>query len=424
MYWIQLFLLEFLIINSNIENMEHQKLFIIMVGLPARGKSTIANKLRENLVKDRIRTRIFNNGDVRRKLAGEDTVRPEFYDPKNREGVALREKIALINIGRSLNYLQKRGQVAILDATNVSIPRREKIAYILAEFRLLFVECINNDADILEASVLRKTSLPEFNNLKKDDAVRVFKQRIDYYQSIYTPLKNERNFVKLDSLNNQILEEELADDIPYYELIRDFLVTDTVKNLFLVRHGETDFNLEDRIGGDSNLTEKGKAQAVALAQYFKNKNIPYIFTSQLKRTIQTANPIKEMQKGCAIISLNEFNEINSGICECMSYEEIRRKMSHVYFSRRKDKYNYVYPEGEGYVSMKQRIDSGIKKALYLSGDSKNIMIVGHRAVNRMILSHFLFRRAEDVPYIYIPQDKFYHIIATQDRKLFQLKKYT
>jgi hypothetical protein len=52
------------------------------------------------------------------------------------------------------------------------------------------------------------------------------------------------------------------------------------------------------------------------------------------------------------------------------------------------------------------------------------MIIGHRAVNRMILSHFLFRRTEDVPYIYIPQDRFYHIVATQDKKLFQLKSYT
>jgi hypothetical protein len=41
----------------------------------------------------------------------------------------------------------------------------------------------------------------------------------------------------------------------------------------------------------------------------------------------------------------------------------------------------------------------------------------------MILSHFLFRREEDVPYIYIPQDKFYYISVTQNRKFFELRKY-
>jgi broad specificity phosphatase PhoE len=61
--------------------------------------------------------------------------------------------------------------------------------------------------------------------------------------------------------------------------------------------------------------------------------------------------------------------------------------------------------------------------LYLSDISRNIVIVGHRAANRMILSHFLFRREEDVPYIYIPQNKFYYISVTQNKKLFQLMKY-
>jgi broad specificity phosphatase PhoE len=98
-------------------------------------------------------------------------------------------------------------------------------------------------------------------------------------------------------------------------------------------------------------------------------------------------------------------------------------MPHVYFARREDKYNYIYPEGEGYVSMEERIDRGIKKALFLSGPSDNIMIIGHRAANRMILSHFLYRRKEDVPYVYVPLDKFYYISTTQNKKVFQLKKY-
>jgi broad specificity phosphatase PhoE len=164
-------------------------------------------------------------------------------------------------------------------------------------------------------------------------------------------------------------------------------------------------------------------QAEALAKYFGIKDIPLIFTSEKKRTIQTAEHIKALQKNCTIIPLAEFNEINSGICESMSYEEIRRKMPHIYNTRKKDKYNYVYPEGESYATMKQRIEKGINKVLYLSNISKNIMIIGHRAANRMILSHFFFRREEDVPYIYTPMDKFYYISASQNRKIFQLKRY-
>jgi len=403
--------------------MKEQSLYIAMVGLPARGKSTIATKLKESLMHDSVKTRIYNNGNLRRKIVRTNTSDAGFFDPENREGVAIREKIAILNMKRAQNFLNDSGQVAILDATNVSQERREKILSLLSDHPILFIECINEDEQILEASILRKIDMAEFGHLTRQAAIQGFKERISYYHSIQQPLGGEKNFIKLDSLNNKIIQEEIAIDLPYHDQIRDFLVTDTVKHLYLIRHGETHYNLEDRIGGDSELTENGWSQARTLAQYFKKKKIPLIFTSEKKRTIQTAEPIRDQQEDCTIIPLEEFNEIDSGLCESMTYEEIRHNESEVYSDRKKDKYNYIYPEGEGYISMQDRINRGIKKALYLSDPMDNIMIVGHRAANRMILSHFLFRRTEDVPYIYIPQDKFYYISSTQNKKLFQLKSY-
>ncbi len=96
---------------------------------------------------------------------------------------------------------------------------------------------------------------------------------------IYTPLKVERNFVRLDSLQNRIIEEKHTDSIPLYARLRDYLVTDEVKNLFLIRHTQTEYNMEDRIGGDPGLTAKGREQAEALGQFFAKKKISYIFTS-------------------------------------------------------------------------------------------------------------------------------------------------
>ena len=152
--------------------MRDGKLYIVMVGLPARGKSTIASKLKENLAKDGIKTRIFNNGDLRRKLSKEDTSYPEFYDPTNKKGVALREKIALINIGRAKDFLQNHGEVAVLDATNVSLQRRGKAIHLLTDHPILFIECINTNEEILEASIQRKISHSEFRHLARADAIR------------------------------------------------------------------------------------------------------------------------------------------------------------------------------------------------------------------------------------------------------------
>ena len=398
-------------------------LYIVMVGLPARGKSTTATKIKDDLKKDSVRAKIFNNGDLRRELIPSNTSYAEFYDAKNHEAASIREKISLMNVQRAKSYLRRGGQVAILDATNASSSRRKLIHAQLDDHPVLFIECINNNEEILNASIRRKVDTHEFAHLSPDDAVKSFKKRVSYYENIYSPLRREKNIIRLDSLNKKVIHEEIKETIPYYDQIRDFLVTDSVKHLYLIRHGETFFNLENRIGGDSRLTEKGIEQARALGRYFSKKDIPIIFTSNMLRTYHTAEPIAAEQRKCTIIRLPEFNEIDSGTCECMSYDEIRSTMPDVYKARKKDKYNYVYPEGEGYVTMKERINRGINKVLYLSDISKNIIIVGHRAVNRMILSHFLFRREEDVPYIYIPQDKYYYISVTQNKKLFQLKKY-
>jgi len=404
--------------------MHDEKLYIVMVGLPARGKSTLAIGLQDAFKKGRIPSRIFNNGNLRRKYRHlRETSLSDFYHPDNTEAAVLRKSLARINLERARAYLHGRGQVAILDATNVSWERRNMIEERLDDHPILFIECINDDEDILGLSILNKTKLPEFSHLDRLTAEREFLKRIDYYRMIYAPLTSERNYIRMDSLKHRIINERHIDSIPLYLLVRDFLVTDVVKNLFLIRHTETEYNVVDRIGGNPSLTAKGVSQAQALGRLFSRRKISHIFTSSAIRTIQTARFIAEGQTDCNIFPLREFDEINGGVCEGKTYREIEESMPEVFRSREANKYCYVYPGGESYETMKPRIRAGIKKAFFINQNADHIMIVGHQAVNRMILSHFLYRRDDDVPYIYVPQDRFYHIIATQDKKLFKLKSY-
>jgi broad specificity phosphatase PhoE/predicted kinase len=400
------------------------KLYIAMVGLPAMGKSTIAAKIKENLEKDDIKVGIFNNGDVRRRMIPGNTSDPGFYDPDNTQAVALRERIAAVNFAEAKAYLSAEGHIAILDATNVSRKRRETLRRHLANHPVLFIECVNDDPELLALSVARKARLPEFAHLSEAEAKQSFVTRIGYYRYIYEPPDEARDVVRLDTLNNRILSERVSAEIPYYGRIRDLLVSDWIKNLFLVRHAESDYNVRDRVGGDSRLTEKGRRQAWALSRHFIGTPLPYIFTSTLTRTLEMAEPLLETRKGQSIHhAFPEFDEIDVGECDGMTYGEIERERPELFAARGRNKYNFVYPAGEGYATMAGRVYRGVKKALYLSGNSEYIMIIGHQAVNRMILSDFLFRRAEDVPYIFIPQDKYFHIVSTQTKKLFELRKF-
>jgi broad specificity phosphatase PhoE/predicted kinase len=399
------------------------KLVVAMVGLPARGKSTMARKIAGTLQRDEVNVRIFNNGDVRRRLSPGNSSVPALFSPENPAGVKFRDHCARINLDLAREYLTTGGDVALIDATNVTCQRRQLINRIFPDIPVLFIECMNTDEEALEANLERKALLKEFRRLSREQALDSFLKRIDFYESVYEPLNEERNFMLVDSFEGHILQEQLTDLLPYYDRIRDLVTTRIVRNLFLVRHGETFFNREDRIGGDSDLTDKGWAQARALAEYFANERIPIIFTSNYKRTLQTAAPIAEKQEHCSIIALPEFNEIGAGVCDGMTYGEIVEQMPEIAASRKHNKYDYAYPGGESYATMEERIHRGLQKVFYLNNYDDNIMIVGHRAVNRMILSDFVFRPREEVPYIYMPQNRYYHIQVDPHKKIFELKPY-
>ena len=80
-------------------------------------------------------------------------------------------------------------------------------------------------------------------------------------------------------------------------------------SVFSLQHGESELNLVGRIGGDPDLSEQGRKYAVALKNYVVAENIRnlHVWTSHLKRTIQTAHHLhcpKEHWK-----ALNEIDAV-------------------------------------------------------------------------------------------------------------------
>lgn len=167
------------------------KLYLVMVGLPARGKSRLARRICGGLAADGFRSAIFNNGDVRRELLGAESTLPEFYSPDNAEGRRIREEICRQNLIRAKEWLNREGDVAILDATNVSRARRAFIERTLTDHPVLFLECVNEDPVLLNACIRNKTRLPEYAGYTEDEALASFVGRIGYYEAIYEPVGKE-----------------------------------------------------------------------------------------------------------------------------------------------------------------------------------------------------------------------------------------
>ena len=407
---------------NSAKKMDMQKLYVAMVGLPGRGKSTLARRIRNGLVAEGIKAKIFNNGEMRRKLLGPDSTGAEFYDPDNSFGREARELICRRNMEAAREFLKNGGDVAILDATNATRQRRKLIEDTLTDYPVLFIECLNEDPLLLNACIRQKADLPEYAGMTKEEAVADFMKRVEFYERMYMHCSEEKYWMCVDTSANRVLAEEPCESSPYYPAIREIVSNMWIQQLYLARHGQTEFNVQGRIGGDPPLTAKGRAQALALAKNLEDKKIDWVFTSTRMRSHETAAPVLETHQNAHLMAMREFDEIWAGDCENMLYSEIREKMPEVTVQRNADKYHYVYPNGESYAILQERVRRGLRRALFLAGDSP-LLILGHQAINRVLLSLLLRQRAEDVPYMHIPQNQYYSIHLTPGKKLFERVNY-
>ncbi len=165
-----------------------------------------------------------------------------------------------------------------------------------------------------------------------------------------------------------------------------------MKELLLVRHGETDHNKEMRFTGftDIALNQKGRDQANNLKDKFMSEGITSIYSSDLKRASETAALISG---GAEFEMTPALREMNFGIFETLTYEELKRKCSDEFTRWGSDRKNYKIPEGESYSEMAERVLAFLEKVLMTDADK--IALVSHSGCIRTILSFYLLGYVED-----------------------------
>ncbi len=144
------------------------KLVIIMVGLPATGKTHIAKRICRFLsFFHDIPSQIFNVGDYRRQLCGAQKP-ASFYNPENADGVAQRKVACDAALADLMEYMTQDGvRVAALDATNSTRERRKHIMETLKKeknnIKTIFVESICDDEAV--SNFVLSTTLVALNVL-------------------------------------------------------------------------------------------------------------------------------------------------------------------------------------------------------------------------------------------------------------------
>ena len=189
------------------------------------------------------------------------------------------------------------------------------------------------------------------------------KKLTPYYETVNEDEYPDISYVKLINIGKEVeihnIDGYLQSKILQYVMNLHIYP----RPIYFTRHGETLFNIENRIGGDSDLTDKGKRYCSLLNDFFQNElktkefllalEKPKILTSTLIRGIKTSNAI---DMGVRPFSLKILDEINFGQYEGLSYQEIKAKYPDDYHARCEDKLRYRFPRGESYLDLINRIE--------------------------------------------------------------------
>ena len=169
-----------------------QKYLIVFVGLPAHGKSFLALKLYSFFNSLEIPTRIFNLGDVRRKVVTTN-IDSNFFKHENQEAQNSRELCAKFCLEEATEFLQgSEKAVALYDGTNSTEERRNWLRRELSktDFKVVWVEKIIEKEEIrvqnVKKSKIHGQDYKSFAN--KDLAFQDFMERIEEYKKTYVPI--------------------------------------------------------------------------------------------------------------------------------------------------------------------------------------------------------------------------------------------
>lgn len=176
-----------------------------------------------------------------------------------------------------------------------------------------------------------------------------------------------------------------------------------ITTLYIVRHGQTEWNIEHRLQGhqDSPLTELGIEQAQWLADALQDEVIDYVYSSSSPRAVKTAEIITA-NRDLPIIACDELMEMSLGSWEGLTQEEAKLDQPEQFQYFWTDPAQFYVTGSETYQEVSQRAVSKVK-ALLAAHRGKRILLVTHTVVVKLLMAHFEQRPLQalwQLPYIY------------------------
>jgi len=159
--------------------------------------------------------------------------------------------------------------------------------------------------------------------------------------------------------------------------------------LYLVRHGQSAGNAEGRFGGHGTtpLSELGVQQAEKTARLLAKEGVDIIYSSDLLRAVQTAEPLGKLL-GIAVNATADFRERHVGVLEGLTFDESRDAHPKDYYALINRNINHVISGGESYRHLLRRAAAKLNEVLRENAGAR-IAIFSHTGAICYLTLHLL-----------------------------------
>lgn len=161
--------------------------------------------------------------------------------------------------------------------------------------------------------------------------------------------------------------------------------------IFLVRHGETEWNRIPRFQGRSDvpLNQMGREQARALAMALKDEPIQAVYSSPLARALETANIIKDYHPSIPLFEEPGFIEMDLGAFEGMEPQDWIQKYPHLRKVWQETPSSIKMPGGESLQEVQKRAMEALEQITQNYPPRSTVLVASHNFVIRTILCRAL-----------------------------------
>lgn len=167
-------------------------------------------------------------------------------------------------------------------------------------------------------------------------------------------------------------------------------------HLLLIRHGETDWNVDGRWQGQADvpLNARGLLQAEQIADSLDNVEIQAIYSSDLQRAVQTAEALSR-KKGLAVQIDPRLREIHQGEWQGLKVAEIETKYTQAFQARKQAPLQVAPPGGETTLQVQERVVQALQE-ITQHHPTDMVAVVSHGFTIAVALAWYYKRPASQI----------------------------